>query len=94
MTDKSGNSYLDDVTAPGVVEEKQRRAAALVGQLDAEEKAILGYLVAGWSGREIALALALDLGAFAIRKDAMLAKLRSRSTIEAVRIGIYANIDA
>lgn len=70
-----------------------REAAALVSALDDQEATVLSRIVAGWSSEEITRELALSDAAFVVCRARLFAKLGARSTIDAVRIGIYADVD-
>lgn len=75
------------------VEARQREAAALVAALDDQETAVLRKILAGWGSEEIARDLAIGNEDFSALRAGLLAKLDARSTIDVIRIGIYAGVD-
>lgn len=93
MTDAWPTSTADREEARKLVETKKRQAWALVSKLDAGETVMLRQIVSGWSSKQIASELGIDDALFQQRKGRLLAKLNARSTVDAVRIGIYADLD-
>lgn len=71
---------------------RKTRALELVSRLSAEEKLVLGRIVAGWSNADIAADHHLDVGGFAKMRAEIFTKISARTTSDAVRIGIYAGL--
>lgn len=69
------------------------QAEALVGKLEADEVTMLRHITAGWSKADSAASLDLDPHQFVKQRASLLAKLNAGSTIDAVRVGIYAGLD-
>lgn len=71
---------------------RKTRAVELVSHLSAEEKLILGQIVAGWSSADIAADHHLERAAFTRVRAEIFERINARSTSDAVRIGIYAGL--
>lgn len=73
---------------------EQTRATArdLVGDLTSRENEVLVSLVSGNSNKEIAQELGISHRTVEIYRKNMMAKLKARSTADAVRIAIYAGV--
>jgi len=69
------------------------RAMAKVATLSRRERAVLVGLVQGLSNKEIALNLHLSPRTVEIHRGNMLRKLEAQSSVDAVRIGLYAELD-
>ena len=65
----------------------------LVGDLDANERQILGCLVRGMSNTHIAVASGTSLENVVSVRASMMTKLLVKRTADAVRIGLLAGVD-
>jgi two-component system, LuxR family, response regulator FixJ len=68
-------------------------AKRLVGGLNVLELQILRCVVAGMSGRDIATAKGIGLAEAEDLRISMMRKLQARTTADAVRIGLLADVD-
>lgn len=74
------------------IEACRKAALAAVAQLSETEKLMLGHIASGWSRADIATAMNLEPAAAEQARKQMLRTLNAGSTIDAVRIAIYADL--
>jgi FixJ family two-component response regulator len=75
------------------LEDQQILARRLVGGLDAVEEQILRFIVRGLSDREIAAATSNDREIVGRFRASLMKKLNAKTAADAVRIGLYAEVD-
>lgn len=76
-----------------VAEQRSAEARRLVGHLTMRERDVLTRLVAGGSTKGIARELGISPRTVEIHRGNLMKKFNSRSTADAIRIGIYAELD-
>jgi FixJ family two-component response regulator len=75
------------------LEDQQILARRLVKDLDAAEEQILRFVVRGLSDRQIAAATSSDWENVRRFRASLMMKLNARTAADAVRIGLYAEVD-
>lgn len=74
-------------------EQLKRQAQTLVATLHQDELVMLRHIIAGWSRAESAAELGIELHQLEKRRAGLLARLNAESTMDAIRVGIYAGLD-
>lgn len=86
---------IDSAAASRLKEnQKKQEALALTGSLSSRELQVLTLMVNGHGNKSVALALGISPRAVEIHRANVLTKLKAGTSSDAVRIGIYAGLDA
>ena len=82
------------VAGPALGHERRQRAAEMVGSLTSRQRQVLGLLVQGLRNKQIAARLGIGEKTVKLHRSAMLARLQSPTSADAIRIGIEAGLPA
>lgn len=75
------------------VMERRRSAMARLEALSERERDVLRHLIQGYSSKDIGALLKISPRTVEVHRASLLAKLKARSTSDAIRIGIYGGLD-
>lgn len=75
------------------VVERRRSATARLQALSDRERDVLRHLIQGYGSKDIGKALEISPRTVEVHRASVLAKLKARSTSDAIRIGIYGGLD-
>ncbi len=75
------------------VVERRRSATARLQALSERERDVLRHLIQGYGSKDIGKSLEISPRTVEVHRASVLAKLKARSTSDAIRIGIYGGLD-
>lgn len=75
------------------VVERRRSAMTRLQALSERERDVLRHLIQGYSSKDIGKSLEISPRTVEVHRASVLAKLKARSTSDAIRIGIYGGLD-
>lgn len=87
------SSFESSVASRHKEAQKKKDAASLVDGLSKREREVLTLLVKGHGNKQIALELGISPRTVEIHRAKVLVKLNAETSLDAVRIGIYAGLD-
>lgn len=73
--------------------ERRRSAMARIQALSERERDVLRHLIQGYGSKDIGKFLEISPRTVEVHRASVLAKLKARSTSDAIRIGIYGGLD-